>query len=100
MKQYAFFLYVVVFLMLGDLPAFAGQTTLTTYYPAPDGNYNHLTANNIGIAKALGSPLVLALDINGNTSSNGYIKAITTTAADAGNWSGYFQNAVGPDGLF
>jgi len=42
-------LYVVTFLILGTSLTSAGSTTLTTYYPAPTGNYDKLTAKNIGI---------------------------------------------------
>ena len=38
--------------MLAVSVASAGSTTLTTYYPAPTGNYDKLTANNIGIGQS------------------------------------------------
>ena len=42
MKHLAFFLCSAGFLVLGTAPASAGTTTLTTYYPAPNGNYAQL----------------------------------------------------------
>ena len=44
-----FLLYPLVSLLLSAGIVWAGNTTLTTYYPAPTGNYNQLIANNIGI---------------------------------------------------
>ena len=43
------FLYPLGFLVLSAGIVWAGSTTLTTYYPAPTGNYNQVIANNIGI---------------------------------------------------
>ncbi len=42
MNYLIFFLCSAGFLVSGALPAFAGTTTLTTYYPAPNGNYAQL----------------------------------------------------------
>jgi len=76
MKKYSLFLYVAVFLMLGVSFAAAGTTTLSTYYPAPDGNYNHLTANNVGIGTTI-SPSAALVVMGGNVS----IGTTTPTAA-------------------
>ena len=62
MKKYIPLFYTVAFLMLGDILVMAGQTTLTTYYPAPSGNYNHLTTSNIGIGTVTSAN---ALEIKG-----------------------------------
>ena len=48
-KFLKFFLYPLGFLALSAGIVWAGSTNLTTYYPAPTGNYNQLIANNIGI---------------------------------------------------
>jgi hypothetical protein len=40
MRQHPVFLYAVSFIILGASLASAGTTSLSTYYPAPDGNYN------------------------------------------------------------
>jgi len=49
-KKYLYF--IAAFLLLSISTAWAGSTTLTTYYPAPTGNYDKLTANNIGIGQS------------------------------------------------
>jgi len=43
MKHLNSFLCLAAFLALGATAAFAGTTTLTTYYPSPNGYYAHLT---------------------------------------------------------
>ena len=43
------FICALFFLVLSAGIVLAGSTTLTTYYPAPTGNYNQVIANNIGI---------------------------------------------------
>lgn len=48
-KRPLFLLYVAGFLTAGVLAAYAGTVTLTTYYPAPTGNYDQLSANNVAI---------------------------------------------------
>ena len=73
MKKYIPLFYTVAFLMLGDILVMAGQTTLTTYYPAPSGNYNHLTTSNIGIGTVTSAN---ALEINGPTNSNSSMTAV------------------------
>ena len=54
-KFLRFFLYPLGFLALSAGIVWAGSTTLTTYYPAPTGNYNQLIANNIGIGTTVPS---------------------------------------------
>ncbi len=67
MNRPKFLLYPLGFLVLSAGIVWAGQTTMTTYYPSPTGNYNTLTAQNIGI----GTPVPGAkLDIvNADTSA-------------------------------
>ena len=42
MKRPTFLPYMVGLLLMNAGLVFAGQTTLTTYYPAPSGNYDKL----------------------------------------------------------
>ncbi len=43
------FLLYLGFLVLGAGIVWAGSTSLTTYYPAPTGNYNQITSNYVSI---------------------------------------------------
>ena len=49
MKNLLFSFFLVLF-----IPSilYAGTTTLTTYYPAPTGNYNQITANKQALGTA------------------------------------------------
>ncbi len=49
MNRLLFFLYTALSLALFAQFVSAGSVTLSTYYPAPTGNYNQLSATNIGI---------------------------------------------------
>ena len=51
MNRSKFLLYPLGFLVLSAGIAWAGQTTLTTYYPSPTGNYKNLTAQNITVTQ-------------------------------------------------
>ena len=44
-----FLLYPLGFLVLSTGIVWAGQMTLTSYYPSPSGNYNLLTANSLTV---------------------------------------------------
>ncbi|MBI3602194.1 MAG: hypothetical protein HY209_04805 [Candidatus Omnitrophica bacterium] len=46
MKHSTEFLLFFVFLLMVMTPLYAGQLSLTTYYPAPTGNYNDMRVNN------------------------------------------------------
>ncbi len=64
MKKLGLLFSTAAFLMLGALAVYAGTTTLTTYYPAPSGNYNHLSSNNVGIGTFVGTDV---LDVLGSS---------------------------------
>ena len=44
-----FLLYLPGVLVLSSGIVWAGSTTLTTYYPAPTGNYNQISSNYVSI---------------------------------------------------
>ena len=69
MNRPKFLFYLLGFLVLGAGIVWAGTTTLTTYYPAPTGNYNQLTSNYVSIGTStMGQALVVmpAAGNNGN----------------------------------
>ncbi|MBI4309215.1 MAG: hypothetical protein HY591_02675, partial [Candidatus Omnitrophica bacterium] len=49
MNRHSFLIFASALLILVPSLVWAGQITLTTYYPAPTGNYDLVTANNVGI---------------------------------------------------
>lgn len=59
-----FLLYLFGLLVLSTGIVWAGQMTLTTYYPSPSGNYNKLTAVGVGIGTT--SPATGLVVTNGN----------------------------------
>ena len=69
MNRPKFLFYSLSFLVLGAGIVWAGTTTLTTYYPAPTGNYNQITSNYVSIGTStMGQALVVmpAAGENGN----------------------------------
>lgn len=103
MKKYFFFLYAVGFLMLGGSLASAATTTLSTYYPAPNGNYNKLTTNTEGIGTAApnagsGYALVVAATagkVGIGTTTPGAKLTVTGFAGASGAMSTTFQTNAG-----
>jgi len=61
MNRPKFLLYPLGLLVLSTGIAWAGQTTLTTYYPSPTGYYNQLFAQNVGIGTTVPQPYRLSI---------------------------------------
>ena len=69
MKNEPRLIYIVLILLVSASFVYAGTLTLTTYYPAPTGNYDQLTATNIGIGVA---PVAnKRLEVSGDIRSRG-----------------------------
>jgi len=77
MKHPESFLYVLILLLISTGVVSAGTTTLTTYYPAPAGRYDLLTANNVGIGVT--DPGAYRLNVSGNANVTGNV-TVTGTA--------------------
>ena len=90
-----FLLYPLGFLVLSTGIVWAGQMTLTSYYPSPSGNYNKLTSNGVGIGTTspatglvvtngnvtIGTAMVNeSLVVNGNITTTGTITGLNITA--------------------
>ena len=97
MNRPKFLIYPLGFLVLGAGIVWAGNTTLTTYYPAPTGNYNQLTSNYVSIGTStMGQSLIVMAGGGGS----GNVGIGTTTpgaklsAMDSTN-SQYYQLRVG-----
>ena len=76
MNRPKFLLYSLGFLVLGASIVWAGSTTLTTYYPAPTGNYNQLTSNYVSIGTSTMGQALVVMPAAGNNGNVG----IGTTA--------------------
>jgi hypothetical protein len=68
------YLVLAFLLVICATPAFAEDYTMTTYYPAPEGRYDLLSANNIGIGTT--DPLTKLEVYNGNIMSYNSASAI------------------------
>ena len=84
--NYPKFLLYLGFLVLSAGIVWAGQTSLTTYYPAPVGNYNQITSNYISVGTTTtGQRLVV---IGGNvgigSASPGGLLDVERASSDGG----------------
>lgn len=79
--------------------AFAGNLTMTTYYPAPTGNYDMLRANNIGVGTVnAGSNMVIADNVSIGEGCTGYGSIGLAGVKDCTNYN--FTSSSGNTHLF
>lgn len=89
MNRPKFLLYPFGLMVLSAGLAWAGQTSLTTYYPSPSGNYSLLYGNNVGVGTYVPYTETTVLPLTPDTVLN-----VNDAVAGSGpilnleNWSG------------
>ena len=91
MNRPKFLFYLLGFLVLGAGIVWAGTTTLTTYYPAPTGNYNQITSNYVSIGTSTMGQSLIVMPGGGGTGNVGIGTTSPVELLELNQTGNYYQ---------
>ncbi len=101
------FIAITTIITTGIISAIAEEVTLTTYYPAPTGNYNDLEAGVLTLTPGAGPPIGAGLELEGmfyyDDGTGANPKGLYYCEENAGGWvplSGAWITAASGTGIY